>query len=130
MNTFEIDDVLEEMALEGRRHFAPHYVCQRLGISEIKGVTNYLLSLVGSKLIPSFEVECPNGDIDFAVNDPRLISKETRICHICREEYEPDPKRTWLAFDFTERYLLHVKKKKAIRGKRNSVAALNSFVLS
>lgn len=110
MDTFIIDDELEKMAIEGCQHFAPHYICQRLGINEISAVADYLLSLTNSKLIPYFEVECPNGDSDFIVENPNYIPSEPRECSICGIEYEPDPENIWLAFDFTPQYLDHIKK--------------------
>lgn len=112
MNTFIIDDLLEIMAIEGRRRFSPNYVCERLNIDDIMAVADYLISLTGQKLVPQFEVECPNGDSDFSVSDPRLITSDNRCCSICGEEYMPDPDRVWLVFDFTDKFVDHIKKKK------------------
>lgn len=112
MNTFEVDDLLEQMVLEGRQHFAPHYICQRLGMDDIDGVADYLLSLKNVKLIPYYEVECPEGDSDYILEDPTRLDFEPRICHICGIEYVPDPDKIWLAFDFTKAFIDHVKKKK------------------
>lgn len=117
MNTFEIDDLLERMASEGRNHFAPHYVCERLNYSldQINSVADYLLSLSGRKLIPLFEVECPEGDCDFVIDNPLLLDNEYRTCSYCGTEYIPDPDRIWLCFNFTNDYLEHVKKKNALK---------------
>lgn len=112
MNAFDIDDLLEQLVLEGRQHFSPHYMCQRLGISDIDGVADYLLSLANVKLIPYYEVECPEGDSDFIIPDPTKLEQEPRICRFCGTEYIPDPNRIWLAFDFTKSFIDHVKKKK------------------
>lgn len=112
VNTFEIDDLLEQMVLEGREHFAPHYVCERLGIDNIESVADYLLSLSDKKVIPIFEVECPEGDSDFTVPSPTMIDcNEPRTCRICGIEYTPDPEKIWLAFDFTKPFIDHIKKK-------------------
>lgn len=106
-----IDDILEEMAIEERVHFSPHYVCTRAGIDDLKSVTEYLLKLVGQKLIVNFEVECPEGDSDFAVKTPQELRNEERACHICGKEYVPNPDRVWIIFDFIPEYKEYVKKK-------------------
>ena len=109
---FIIDEILEEMAFERKRHFSPHYVSNRAGINDLKAVTEYLLKEVGTKLNVYFEVECPEGDSDFAVKSPLDLPNEIRSCHICQTEYTPDPSRVWIAFDFTPQYDEYVKKKK------------------
>jgi len=111
MSTFLIDDVLEEMAVEGKKHFSPHYVCTRTGIADLKFVTEHLLTLLGKKLRVYFEVECPDGDSDYAVDSPSDIVKEERKCHICDVTYIPNPEKVWIAFDFLPPYVEHVKKK-------------------
>lgn len=113
MNSFDIDDLLERMASEGRRHFIPQYICKRLNYSVemIPDVTEYLLSLAEKKLIPLFEVTCPEGDSDFIVENPLYLDDEPHICHYCGEEYIPDPDSIWLCFNFTKEYLEHGKKK-------------------
>jgi hypothetical protein len=117
VSTFLIDDVLEEMAKEGRKHFSPHYVCARTGIADLKFVTEHMLTQVGKKLRVYFEVECPEGDSDFPVNNPLDIVQEERECHICGIKYTPNPEKVWIAFDFLPPYLEHVKKK--LRGQPN-----------
>jgi hypothetical protein len=107
-----IDDILEEMALENKSHFSPHYVCNRSKINDLKAVTEYLLQLVGNKLNVYFEVECPEGDSDFAVESPLDLSKEVRKCHICGNEYTPDLEKIWISFDFKPQYKEYVKKKR------------------
>lgn len=108
---FIIDDILEEMAMENIQHFSPHYVCNRANNNNLKEVTDYLLELVGKKLKVYFEVECPDGDSDYAVDSPADIEFKPRKCSICDIEYIPDPERIWVAFDFSPNYLEHVKKK-------------------
>jgi hypothetical protein len=112
MKFYELNSLLEKMALEGRRYFSPKYICDRLQNADLKEVTNYLLSNSYSDIvIPSFEIECPDGDSDFIVTDPSLIPTELRICHLCGMEYVPSPKRIWLTFNFTEEFKQYVKKK-------------------
>lgn len=108
-----IDDVLEEMALENKTHFSPRYICHRSGILDLKIVTEYLERFIGSKLIINFEVECPEGDSDFAVMSPEQVETEPRRCHICNTEYVPDQNKIWVSFDFTPDFIEHVKKKNA-----------------
>jgi len=106
-----IDDILEEMAVENKKHFSPHYVCSRAGTSDLKSVTKYLLDLVGKKLNVYFEVECPEGDSDYAVNSPEEIENDFRFCSICQTEYIPSPDKIWIGFDFIPEYIDYVKKK-------------------
>lgn len=115
MSTFLIDDVLEEMALEGKKHFSPHYVCARTGIADLKFVTEHMLSQVGKKLRVYFEIECPEGDSDYAVDSPLDIVEEERQCHVCGIRYIPNTDKVWVAFDFLPPYVEHVKKK--LRGQ-------------
>lgn len=110
MNTWAIDDLLRQMALEGRRRFSPRYICGRLKINNDEEVANYLLGLAESKVIPMFEVECPNGDSDFFVDHPNKILYEPRYCSICGIEYIPDPDQIWLVFNFTNKYVEYEKK--------------------
>ncbi|PFW81359.1 hypothetical protein COL27_20685 [Bacillus sp. AFS075960] len=109
---FDIDDALEEMALEGRSHFSPHYVCNRANISDLKMVTEYLYKQVGYKLRVYYEIECPEGDSDFAVDSLSDLMIEERSCQICGTRYTPDLDRVWIAFDFMSNYIEHIKKKK------------------
>jgi len=109
---YAIDDALEIMAIEGRTHFSPLYVCQRSGVSDIKIATEHLFSLVGYRLKVYFEVECPEGDSDFAVTNPSSITKETRTCSICGTTYIPSADRIWIAFDFLPEYVAASVKKK------------------
>lgn len=109
---FIIDDILEEMAMDNIKHFSPHYVCNLSNNNNLKEVTDYLLELVGRKLKVYFEVECPEGDSDYAVDSPADIEFKPRTCSICNIEYIPDPERVWVAFDFLPEYLEYVKKKK------------------
>jgi hypothetical protein len=109
---YTIDEVLEDMAFEGRTHFSPHYVAARAGLHDLKAVTEYLFSLVGTKLIVYFEVECPDGDSDYAVKSPSDIIFEPRNCSICNITYTPSPDRVWIAFDFVSQYIDYVKKKR------------------
>jgi hypothetical protein len=103
-----IDEELAKMAIEGHQHFAPHYVCQRIGIKDKDAprVMEYLLSLVGSKLISYFEAECPYGHS----NSIKSPSDELQECRVCGREYELDHESIWLAFDFMPQYLEKVEK--------------------
>lgn len=110
---FVIDDILEEMVLENRSHFSPHFICSRANIDDLKSVTDHLFNQVGSKLKVYFEVECPEGDSDFSVRSPQELNPELEVaCHICGTKYLPDPDRVWISFDFTPNYIEYVKKKK------------------
>ena len=111
MLEFQLDDALEIMALQEKRHFSPHYVCTVTGIADLKAVTEYMLSVVNKKLRVYYEVECPEGDSDFAVKSPLDIKYELRKCHICGTPYTPDPNKIWIAFDFLPQYIEHVKKR-------------------
>ncbi|GGF72709.1 hypothetical protein GCM10010912_17390 [Paenibacillus albidus] len=108
---FLLDDTLEIMAQNNKKHFSPHFVCAQSGIADIKAVTEYLYSQVGRKLKVYYEVECPDGDSDFAVVSPDLVSDDWKVCSICGIDYIPDPDRVWVAFDFLPPYIDHVKKK-------------------
>ncbi|MCM3705303.1 hypothetical protein M3205_06120 [Cytobacillus firmus] len=119
---FIIDEILEEMALENKSHFSPRYICNRSGIHDLKAVTEYLIQLVGQKLRVTFEVECPEGDSDFAVESPHELSNEKRICHICGVEYIPNPERIWVAFDFLPEYKQYVKKKRNLNPLARNLA--------
>lgn len=112
---FILDDILEEMAREKKVHFSPHYLCTRSGIHDLKGVTEYLLKLVNQKLIVNFEVECPDGDSDYALNTLGEMDSVPKECHICGRSYTPDPERVWIIFDFTDEYKSYVKKKNQIQ---------------
>jgi len=101
-----IDEELAKMAIEGCKHFAPYYVCQRIGIKDAPKVTEYFLSLVGSKLISYFEAECPYGHS----NSIKSPNDELQECGVCGREYELDPENIWLSFDFMPQYLEKVKK--------------------
>lgn len=108
-----ITELLEQMAIEGRRYFTPLYLSKRLNkkISE-KDLTKLLLSpFCQDILISNFEVECPEGDTDFIEHDISLIPTEMRVCHLCGIDYIPDPKRIWVSFDFRDDYLQKIKKK-------------------
>lgn len=113
MCQYIIDDVLEEMAIEDKTHFSPRLICQKSNINDLKFVTEYLLSLVKSKsrIKVNYEVECPNGDSDFAIKDPNELELELRECHICTIPYRPSLDRIWISFDFLPEYKEHVKKK-------------------
>ncbi|GED14802.1 hypothetical protein [Aneurinibacillus migulanus] len=112
---FLIEDILEQMAVEGRSHFAPHYVCARLGVTDLKSVTEYMLDLVGKKLTVYYEVECPNGDSDYDVDSLSEITEEIRTCSICDIKYIPSLDKVWIVFNFLPGYLKHVKKKKSVQ---------------
>jgi len=111
VNLFSIDDILEEMALEGKTHFAPHYINTRGGFNDLEGVTKYLLKEVGTKLEINFEIECPEGDSDFAIDTLDEIPSEERECSICGILYTPSSDNVWVSFDFTSEYRNHIKKK-------------------
>lgn len=113
-----IDEVLEEMALENISHFSPHYICNRANIPDLKAVTEYLLQFVGIKLYVFYEVECPEGDSDFAITSPQDLPQEQRRCHICQTVYLPDIDRVWIAFDFIPHFKEHVKKKRIFKQKK------------
>lgn len=113
----QLNHVLEAMAIQGKRHFSPHFVCAASGVADIKSVTEFLIQESqkerARKLNMYFEVECPEGDSDFAVKSPTEIRYGLTRCHICGTDYVPDPNRVWIAFDFTEEYKEFVKKKTA-----------------
>lgn len=108
-----IMELLEQMALEGRRYFTPLYINKRLnGVIFEKDLTVLLLSPVCNDiLISNFELECPEGDTDIIINDISLIPNEVRNCSVCGIEYTPDPKRIWISFNFRDEYIQKVKKK-------------------
>lgn len=108
-----ITELLEQMALEGKRYFTPLYIYKRLNedISE-NDLTKLLLSSCCHDIITTnFEVECPDGDTDIIIQDISLIPNEKRNCHLCGIEYFPDPKHIWISFNFKEDYIQQVKKK-------------------
>jgi hypothetical protein len=107
-----IDDILEQMVIENKKFFSPNYICNRANISDLKEVTEYLLRQVGNKLNVFYEVECPEGDSDFAVKSPLELPTETKTCHICGTEYVPRPDKIWVVFDFIPEYRDYVKKKR------------------
>ena len=111
MGIFDIEDLLETFAQEGRVRFSPHYVCQRLNVNNVEEVTSHLLSLANKKVITYYEVECPNGDTDIVISDPSKLDVDTRTCRICGEEYQPDPERIWISFELAPSFIGHVKKK-------------------
>jgi len=116
MIDFQLEDILsgllEKMALEGKRHFSPHYVCTLSGIADIVLVSEYLFQQVSRKRLKVFfEVECPEGDSDFAIKSPDEIPRTKRKCHICGTEYVPNPEKIWVAFSFEQAYLDYLKKK-------------------
>jgi len=110
MNIFEVDDLLEQMAMQNIQHFSPYYLCHQLNITSVEDITNYLLTLVNKKLIAYYEIQCPEGHSDYAVTDPTQIIIDERECEFCGNQYTPDPNDIWITFDFTEYYLNHVKK--------------------
>lgn len=113
MKSYEIFDILESMAAEGRRHFSPLYVCKRLGTENVKEVIRFLFSDFCKDILrPNFEVQCPEGDSDFVVHDLNSIPTNTvKICRVCGVEYIPDLKNIWVTFDFTDDYIKNIKKK-------------------
>lgn len=125
MNYYEIDDLLEQMAMENKTHFAPHFICQKLGNIEINEIADCLLSFVPKILFPLWEVECPLGDSDFVVSNPKLLPNDLQTCHHCGLEYYPDPERVWLAFNFNPEYVSHIKKKQ--ERKNNNHAFRNTI---
>lgn len=128
MDKFLIDNILDDMAVEERKHFSPHYVCNRAGETNLKEVTEHLLYLVGYKLKVYFEVECPEGDSDFAVSHPSQIEKKVRTCSICGVEYIPDENRIWVAFDFLPEYV-DVVKKKPLLSRTNLPASTHQMLI-
>lgn len=111
---YTIEDILEEMVIENKRNFSPHYICNRSGIKDIKLVTECLFDLVGKKLSVFYEVECPEGDSDFEIKSLSDLPQEIKICHICGVEYKPNIERIWVGFNFLPEYIFHVKKKKSL----------------
>lgn len=111
MKTYYIIKLLEIMAVEGKRNFSPLYICEQLNIKDEKEVAILLFSLTDI-VKPNYEVECPEGDTDFAVDNLDSITSEPRICHLCGAEYVPDPKRIWVSFNFVDSFKDEVKKKK------------------
>lgn len=106
-----IDELLEILVLEKKNHISPHYICRRLNITDIEGVTKYLLSLDGSKIKISYVVECPDGDGDLVVSNLSEINSEPRICRLCGQDYIPDPNRVSVVFDFTSEFVEKVTEK-------------------
>lgn len=115
---FIIDEILENMVREDKRYFSPHYIISAAATQgvdlSLKQVTEYLLSLVPTKIKVHYDVECPNGDSDFAIDSPHQIKDEFRTCHICHTEYIPSLDRVWVYFDFTPEYRDYIKKKRVI----------------
>lgn len=77
-NQYILEDALEQMAEQGKRHFSPHYVCAWSGIADIKIVSEYLLSEVGRKLVVYYEVECPEGHSDFIIKSYSEFNQEKK----------------------------------------------------
>lgn len=121
MKTFEVDDLLEKMVLEDRSHFAPHYICKRLGYEpkEIDEVLRYLISLVPSKLSIIYEIMCPVGHSDYKVRSLEEINFDERECGYCGVEYVPDLNSIWIAFNFNSEYANFIKKKSQKRYLKN-----------
>ncbi|WP_152523964.1 hypothetical protein [Sporomusa ovata] len=114
MKTYEVDYVLDTMAIQGIKHFHPLYVSRHLsGNINLKKLIEYLLSQVGQKLRVYYELQCPNGHTDYSVSSLDDIELKLRDCSYCGEEYQPDPKEIWISFDFLSDYLDYVKKKTA-----------------
>ncbi|MEY2239357.1 hypothetical protein [Bacillus altitudinis] len=122
---FIIDGILENMALEGKRYFSPHYIisaAETQGVElSLKEVTEYLLSLVPNKIKVHYEMECPNGDSDFEIVSPHDFIEETKICHICSVEYITNLNRIWVYFDFTPEYIDFLKKKRITPNSRRDL---------
>lgn len=132
INEYEIDELLRKMAFEEKRHFAPQYICEKLGLKDIQVVSQYLLSLVPKYLLALWEVECPEGDSDFIVSHPSLIKKnELRNCSYCGVEYYPDSNRVWLAFNFNPDYVKSLKKKQMqyLRNNPFKINLMDSLIL-
>lgn len=121
MRTFEVDALLETMVLEGKSHFAPHYICKRLGYEpkEIDEVLRYLISLVPSKLSIIYEVMCPFGHSDYQVKSLEEINFDEQECGYCGVEYVPDLNNIWIAFNFNSEYADFIKKKRQKRHLKN-----------
>lgn len=116
----DIYEVLEQMAIEGRKFFTPLYISKKLSfnIAE-KDLTEILLKYFHEVLITNFEVECPDGHSDFIVHDLDLVSTELVNCRICGMEYIPDPSRIWISFDFKPDFIELVKKKARSSGNNH-----------
>jgi len=112
--SYRLEDTLRWMAEQGKRHFSPHYVCAQSGGTDIKVVSEYLLSEVGRKLVVYYEVECPEGDSDFTIKSDLELKQEKRSCQICGIEYIPSLNRIWIAFDFLPQYIDYVKSRRVI----------------
>lgn len=122
MNDFQLEAFLEQMAFEEKRHFSPHYFCAVTGIADLKFATEYLLfeakKPFNRKLNVFYEVECPEGDSDFTIDSPDHVPNDLRVCQYCGTAYFPDPRKIWIAFDFTKDYTDFVKKKSATKMSR------------
>ena len=121
INEYEIDELLRSMAVEEKIHFAPHYICQRIGLDDIKEVTNYLLLKVPKTLLVTWEVECPQGHSHYKVSHPTEIdSMELQECSYCGIPYYPDKSRVWLIFNFNPDYSKSVKKNRIYNTDANN----------
>lgn len=123
MLDWQIDDLLERWAVEGKRRFSPTSVCRELGTDDFQAVTAHMLGQTNRKLIVRYEVECPYGHSDFSVTDPTKIPMEPRRCRLCEADYEytPDPNRIWVVFDFTPEFVEFAKKKSTSHSARRQV---------
>ncbi|WP_201317825.1 hypothetical protein [Paenibacillus sp. EPM92] len=119
MDEFELEGILEksleEMAVQDKKFFSPHFVCTYTGIADLKAVSEYLFTEAAKtkrkKIYVYYEVECPEGDSDFSVDTPEKLPIIERRCHICGIDYIPNPERIWVGFNFTSEYLQFVKKR-------------------
>lgn len=116
---YTLEKTLQEMAINDKKFFSPHYVCAFSGVADLKEVAEFLLSEAakkkGQKIYVYYEVECPEGDSDFSVTSPDAVPNNERCCHICGTKYIPNPDRIWIGFNFTEKYKEFVKKKETLQ---------------
>ncbi|HHY1425945.1 TPA: hypothetical protein ACV1G0_000792 [Bacillus cereus] len=127
---FVVDDTLEEMAFEERQHFSPLYVCNRANISDLKMVTEHMAKQIGYKLKMYYEIECPEGDSDFAVDSLSDLDIEERVCEFCGTAYIPDLDRVWVVFDFLPEYIEYIKKKEKTNVSNDAEISNNSLRVS
>lgn len=110
MIKYRIYELLKDMAKDDIKKFSPVYICERLCVDNIKLITCVLINNFKDILKVNYEVECPNGDSDFIVDDISLIKDEMRICHHCGQEYVPNPKNIWITFNFKSDFKNYIKK--------------------
>ncbi|SMG56465.1 hypothetical protein [Paenibacillus aquistagni] len=113
INVFEVDQVLEQLALNGATRFNAYYVSHLSKQEDVDEVNDYLMMKAKfGVLIVRVETICPNSHVDQQFDGP-LPNYEIE-CRFCEEMYTPDPLNTNVVFYFTTTFAESVKKKQAL----------------